>query len=62
MSKVEPRLTSKSKICPECGMDLSNIDIDAHARRHWGEVAPSPRKFKEAARRYKALMRLKEGA
>ena len=50
------------KLCPECGLDVSQVDIDVHARRHWGEVKPDPRKFPEAARRYKALMKLKEGA
>ena len=62
MSKPTPPFTPKPKICPECGEDVTDIDIDAHARQHWGEKAPDPRKFKEASRRYKVLMRLKGGA
>ena len=62
MSKQPPSLTPKPKNCPECGQDVTDVDIDVHAKIHWGEVAPDPRKFPEAARRHKALMRLKGGA
>ena len=60
--KGEPSITVRPKICPECGQDLTGRDIDTHARRHYGKVAPDPRKFPEAARRWKILMRLKGGA
>ena len=55
--------TAKSagpKICPECGADLSERDILAHIRTHWGEVEPDPRLYKLASKRYRALMKMAE--
>lgn len=41
--------------CPECGRDLTDVDVLAHRDEHWGDECPDPRHYKEAARRYGLL-------
>lgn len=48
----------KKKICPECGEDISNIDVLGHRDGHWGRIPPDPRLHPEAAKRYEILTAL----
>ena len=58
MGEKEKPKKSAPKICSECGADVSGIDVLAHRDGHWGSIAPDPRLFPEAAKRYDALTRL----
>lgn len=60
--KGEPGSKTPEKICPECGRDLTDVDIEAHTKQHYGDIEPNPRKFKDAAKRWKILMKMAEGA
>jgi len=48
------------KICPECGEDITAVDILAHRDGHWGKTPPDPRLFPDAAKRFDALTALAE--
>lgn len=55
MGEEKSSKKSAPKICPECGRDVSGIDIKGHRDGHWGRIPPDPRLFPEAAERYAAL-------
>jgi hypothetical protein len=42
-------------ICPECGRDITSLDVKAHQRIHYGDTAPDPRHYKQAAARWDEL-------
>jgi len=46
------------KICPECGEDLSKVDVLDHRDGHWGKIQPDPRLFPDAAKRWEILTEL----
>jgi len=48
-------LPEKKKMCPECGADVTNIDIIAHRNGHYGLIPPNPDQFPEARSRYNIL-------
>jgi len=41
--------------CPECGIDLTDLDPIAHRNMHWGEVQPNPQQYPDAAARWRQL-------
>jgi len=49
---------SAAKICPECGADVSGIDVKAHRDGHYGVIPPNPDQFPDARKRYNALTAL----
>jgi len=44
------------KKCPECGIDLTGIDLKAHALYHWPESIPDIPEYQEARKRQKQLL------
>jgi len=48
----------EKKYCPECGIDLTNIDIRAHALYHWPESIPDLPIYKGARDRQAKLLAL----
>jgi len=48
----------KKKYCPECGIDLTNIDIKAHALTHWPESIPDLPIYAGARKRQEELLKL----
>ena len=42
-------------LCPECGADLSQQDVKAHALSHWNENIPDYPQYAEARKRQKVL-------
>ena len=45
-----------TKVCPECGIDLSGIDHIAHALEHWPEYLDPAKSSTEARSRQKLAM------
>lgn len=43
--------SKKVLVCPECGVDMSGIDPEAHARSHWPDVLDKAKASKEAFKR-----------
>lgn len=50
--EIEP---TGPRLCPECGLDLSGVNIGAHLRGHW-DLEPHPIQHREAHRRYHLLL------
>jgi len=48
----------EKKVCPECGIDLTNIDVKAHALTHWPESIPDLPIYAGARERQKKLLEL----
>jgi len=45
------------KGCPECGIDLTGIDVKAHALYHWVESIPDLPEYREARKRQSQLLK-----
>ena len=45
------------RICPECQLDLEDVNIRAHIKGHW-DREPHPLQAQEAHRRYHVLRRM----
>ena len=58
MGEKEKPKKSAPKICPECGRDVSGVDVFAHRDGHWGSIPPNPDRFPDARKRYDALTEL----
>jgi hypothetical protein len=42
--------------CPECGEDLTNVLLSAHAQTHWPDYGPTAPIGADAARRKKLVL------
>lgn len=50
------KVLSGKKVCPECGVDLSNRDLKGHMLSHYPEVLDTAKSSKEARNRQQAIL------
>lgn len=49
-------MDGNTRVCPECGQDLSKLDAFAHSLTHWPEVLDPVIATKEARNRKQQLL------
>ncbi len=47
--------STTSKVCPECGISLSGLDVSAHSLTHWPAFL-DPAKSDKEARKYQLML------